>query len=94
MEQICNDCGRWKKGAKIGSGFQPVFCDCIKPTLLESGIKQVETTPLFRIGLQKFGTSDEFRKYLNTFNMFLNCKPIELIKRGYASVVEDDLKNI
>lgn len=94
MENICKDCGRWKKGTKIGDGFQPVFCECIKPTLLESGIKQIETTPLYRKGIKVFGSSIKFREYLNTFNMFLNCKPIELIKRGYSDVVIKDLDNV
>lgn len=93
MENICNDCGRWKKGVIVGDGAIPIFCECIKPTLLEGSVKQIETLPIYRKGIELFGTAEKFRKYLNTFNMFLNCKPIELIKRGYIDVVEKDLNN-
>lgn len=94
MDNICKDCGRFKKGTKIDSGFQPVFCECVKATQLNGGIKEIETTALYRKGIETFGSADEFRKYLTTFNMFLNCKPIDLIKMGYGDVVDKELTAI
>lgn len=94
MDNICTNCGRFKKGTKVGSGFQPLFCECVKSTKLSNGIKDIETTALYRKGITIFGSADKFRKYLNTFDIFLNCKPIDLIKNGYIDVVEKKLQTI
>ena len=94
MRNICKDCGRFKKGTKIDSGFQPIFCECIKSITLSNGIKEIETMDIYRKGIERFGSAEKFRKYLNTFNIFLNCKPIDLIKTGYGDVIEKELESI